>query len=58
MKCGLLPICQEAMICGDVTYHDYQGIVIDPEEKDQIRNDLGQTSKVRQPDLNTNYICA
>ena len=24
MKCGLLPICQEAMIIGPVGYHDYQ----------------------------------
>lgn len=23
MKCGLLPICQEAMIIGPVAYHDY-----------------------------------
>ncbi|XP_014677128.1 PREDICTED: protein hu-li tai shao-like [Priapulus caudatus] len=46
MRCGLLPICQEAMICGEITYHDYQGILINPDEKEQIRNDLGQTSKV------------
>lgn len=24
MKCGLLPVCQEAMIIGPVAYHDYQ----------------------------------
>jgi adducin len=35
MKCGLLPICQEAMIIGPVAYHDYQvqadqGIILNP----------------------------
>ncbi|KIH59994.1 hypothetical protein ANCDUO_09762 [Ancylostoma duodenale] len=24
MKCGLLPLCQEAMVIGPVAYHDYQ----------------------------------
>ena len=41
MKCGLLPICQEAMIIGPVAYHDYQGILTDDEEKKSIVNDLG-----------------
>ncbi|CAK5017149.1 unnamed protein product [Meloidogyne enterolobii] len=41
MKCGLLPICQEAMIIGPVAYHDYQGILTDDEEKKSIVSDLG-----------------
>uniref|UniRef100_A0AC34F635 Class II aldolase/adducin N-terminal domain-containing protein n=1 Tax=Panagrolaimus sp. ES5 TaxID=591445 RepID=A0AC34F635_9BILA len=41
MKCGLLPICQEAMIIGPIAYHDYQGIVSDEEERESIVNDLG-----------------
>jgi len=55
MKCGLLPICQEAMIIGPVGYHDYQvfsllifislipfeGILTDEEEKKSIVRDLG-----------------
>lgn len=24
MKCGLLPICQEALILGPIAYHDYE----------------------------------
>uniref|UniRef100_A0AC34Q261 Class II aldolase/adducin N-terminal domain-containing protein n=1 Tax=Panagrolaimus sp. JU765 TaxID=591449 RepID=A0AC34Q261_9BILA len=41
MKCGLLPICQEAMIIGPVAYHDYQGIVCDEDEKASLVKDLG-----------------
>ncbi|KAK0397226.1 hypothetical protein QR680_002039 [Steinernema hermaphroditum] len=41
MKCGLLPICQEAMIIGPVAYHDYQGIVNVEEERASIERDLG-----------------
>uniref|UniRef100_A0A915DDB2 Class II aldolase/adducin N-terminal domain-containing protein n=1 Tax=Ditylenchus dipsaci TaxID=166011 RepID=A0A915DDB2_9BILA len=41
MKCGLLPICQEAMIIGPIAYHDYQGIVSEEEEKRSIVEDLG-----------------
>ncbi|CAD5213787.1 unnamed protein product [Bursaphelenchus okinawaensis] len=41
MKCGLLPICQEAMIIGPVAYHDYQGIVSEESMREQIIKDLG-----------------
>lgn len=27
MKCGLLPLCQEAMIIGEVGYHEYQVLI-------------------------------
>jgi hypothetical protein len=46
MKCGLLPICQEAIIIGPVSYHDFQGIVDDVSERDSIAHDLGPTNKV------------
>ncbi|XP_061409233.1 alpha-adducin isoform X2 [Lethenteron reissneri] len=46
MKCGLLPISQEAMILGEVTYHDYEGILVDDEEKANLQKNLGPTSKV------------
>lgn len=49
MKCGLLPICQEAMIIGPVAYHDYHGIVSAVEEKESLVKDLG--------DMNVNF-CA
>uniref|UniRef100_A0A914EHP8 Class II aldolase/adducin N-terminal domain-containing protein n=1 Tax=Acrobeloides nanus TaxID=290746 RepID=A0A914EHP8_9BILA len=41
MKCGLLPLCQEAMIIGPVAYHEYQGILDEEEEKESIVRDLG-----------------
>lgn len=46
MKCGLLPISHEAMIVGPVSYHEFQGIVNDPAERDSIAKDLGPTNKV------------
>jgi adducin len=41
MKCGLLPISQEAMIIGPVAYHSFRGIVNDLEERKEIVRDLG-----------------
>ncbi|KRY47023.1 Adducin-related protein 1 [Trichinella britovi] len=41
MKCGLLPISQEAMIIGNVSYHDYNGIVVEDSERSTISCDLG-----------------
>ena len=46
MKCGLLPLSQEACLLGDVSYHTYQGLVVTPEEKDDIAKDLGVHNKV------------
>lgn len=43
LKCGLLPISQEALICtaAGVGYHDYEGILIDEPMKQRIADDLG-----------------
>jgi adducin len=46
LKCGLLPISQEAAILGDISYHDYHGILVDPAEKDLIIRNLGPFNKV------------
>ncbi|KAM4808534.1 alpha-adducin isoform 2-T2 [Rhinophrynus dorsalis] len=46
MKCGLLPLSPEALSLGEVTYHDYHGIVVDEEEKVLIQKNLGPRSKV------------
>ncbi|XP_048114162.1 alpha-adducin isoform X17 [Alosa alosa] len=46
MKCGLLPISPEALALGEVTYHDYHGILVDEEENILIQKNLGPTSKV------------
>ena len=46
MKCGLLPLSQEACLIGDVSYHNYNGIVIDPAERESLAKDLGPNNKV------------
>ncbi|XP_072309298.1 alpha-adducin isoform X16 [Eucyclogobius newberryi] len=46
MKCGLLPISPEALSLGEVSYHDYQGILLDQEECTLIQRNLGPKSKV------------
>ncbi|XP_019738446.1 alpha-adducin isoform X13 [Hippocampus comes] len=46
MKCGLLPISPEALALGEVAYHDYQGILVDDEERVVIQKNLGKNAKV------------
>jgi len=46
MKCGLLPMSQEAAIVGDISYYDYKGLLVDPEERQAIARALGITNKV------------
>jgi ribulose-5-phosphate 4-epimerase/fuculose-1-phosphate aldolase len=46
MKCGLLPISQHAMrVQQQVTYHDYEGIALDMDERARMAKDLGKKSK-------------
>ena len=46
MKCGLLPISQHAQYVEQmVTYHDYEGIALDMDERERMAKDLGKTSK-------------
>src|SRR3954466_11453432 len=45
-KCGLLPISQPAMMVQQqVTYHDYEGIALDMDERSRMASDLGKSSK-------------
>ncbi|NXV77571.1 ADDG protein, partial [Atlantisia rogersi] len=46
MKCGILPISQEALILGDVAYYNYQGSLDEQEEKIQLQKVLGPSCKV------------
>jgi ribulose-5-phosphate 4-epimerase/fuculose-1-phosphate aldolase len=40
---GLLPLDQHAMmICGDIAYHDYEGIALDLDERDRLVADIGK----------------
>ncbi|XP_059084089.1 protein hu-li tai shao-like isoform X2 [Tigriopus californicus] len=45
-KCGLLPLCQEACLIGDVSYHNYLGLVVEESERDILAKDLGVHNKV------------
>jgi ribulose-5-phosphate 4-epimerase/fuculose-1-phosphate aldolase len=46
MKCGLLAISQHAMrVQREVTYHDYEGVALDMDERARMAKDLGKTSK-------------
>lgn len=42
LECGLLPITQTAMRFLKIGYHDYQGVVLNDEEKESLLADLGQ----------------
>lgn len=37
---------QEALICGEVSYHEYNGILVDQEERDALQRHLGPNNKV------------
>jgi hypothetical protein len=40
MKCGLLPLCPEAMMLGDISYSDFT------DDVSEVTGALGPTSKV------------
>ena len=46
LKCGFLPISQEALLCGRVSYHDYEGILVDEPMRARIKQDLGPKNKI------------
>jgi ribulose-5-phosphate 4-epimerase/fuculose-1-phosphate aldolase len=41
LECGLLPLTQTAMRFLKIGYHDYQGVVLHPEEQESLVRDLG-----------------
>jgi len=46
MKCGLLPISQHAMrVEREVSYHDYEGIALDMDERTRMAADIGKESR-------------
>jgi ribulose-5-phosphate 4-epimerase/fuculose-1-phosphate aldolase len=43
-RAGLLPISQQAtFILMSLSYHDYEGVALNPEEKGRLQRDLGDT---------------
>lgn len=45
-KHGLLPICQEQALLGNIVYLDYSGILTQEDERDAVARGLGDKSKV------------
>jgi len=41
LKCGLLPLTQNAMFFGQIGYHDYEGPAVDLDEQARLVRDLG-----------------
>merc|ERR1719210_2589912 len=46
MKCGLLYLSQESCLIGDVSYHNYEGLVVEKSEWETLAHDLGVHNKV------------
>lgn len=46
LKCGLLAMSQEALICGNVSYHDFHGVAVDADERERLARNLGVHNKV------------
>ena len=46
MKCGILPLNQEAILLGETSSFDYSGDVADQEEADRLTRALGPSNKV------------
>jgi len=46
MKCGFLRVSQESLTVGNVSYHDYYGILVNEAEKESIKEDLGPENMV------------
>src|SRR5258705_1400495 len=45
-KCGLLPISQHSLrVYSMLSYHDYEGIALDMDERERLARDLGPSSK-------------
>src|SRR6476619_3572017 len=41
LKCGLLPLTQTAMRWGKIAYHDFEGVVVDFDERKRLVQNLG-----------------
>ncbi|XP_039264443.2 alpha-adducin-like isoform X2 [Styela clava] len=46
MECGLLPVSQEALIIGDVSYHNFMGLAVDLKERKMLIKHMGPNNKV------------
>jgi ribulose-5-phosphate 4-epimerase/fuculose-1-phosphate aldolase len=44
MECGLLPNTQTSMRFAKISYHDYEGVVVDTKLREQLVKDLGDNN--------------
>ena len=44
LKCGLLPLAQTSMRFVNISYHDYQGVVLDTAEQESLLRDMGDNN--------------
>jgi ribulose-5-phosphate 4-epimerase/fuculose-1-phosphate aldolase len=45
LECGLIPNTQTSMRFGKISYHDFNGVVLDLSEQERLVRDLGPTNK-------------
>ena len=51
MKCGLLPVSQEYLLItmmDGISYHDFQGVLVDEAERESIVKDLGSNKVFKE----------
>merc|ERR1719479_282363 len=46
LKCGLMYLSQESCLLGDISYHSYEGLVVEGSERETLARDLGVHNKV------------
>ena len=46
-----MPVCQEAAILGEVSYHQYTGLATSTDERDALAQSLGVINKVSKRKL-------
>lgn len=56
MKCGFLPVSQEAVLVGNVSYHDFYGVLVDRAERETIIKNLGNNHVRTYTHTHTQFI--
>lgn len=54
MKCGLLAVSQEYVLIttmDGISYHDFQGVLVDEAERESIAKDLGSNKVLKEQSL-------
>ena len=46
MKCGLLPISQQSILCAPISYHEFKGVLLEDDIRKLLAEDLGPINKI------------